>query len=135
MRKHDRYDTGIPVKFYQSDISQQFTLPLVNISHGGLSCCFPRPVTIGSEITINVDLVTPPAELLGKITWCRKFSEHYEVGLQFLDENDPFLMRMVKQVCHIENYKEDQNSNRGREISSEEAAREWIEKFAVDFPK
>jgi hypothetical protein len=42
---------------------------------------------------------------------------------------------MVEQVCHIEHYKNEVKRREGREISGEQAANEWIAKFAGNFPK
>jgi hypothetical protein len=42
---------------------------------------------------------------------------------------------MVEQVCHIEQYKADVLKKEGRELTGEEAAKEWILKYAKDFPR
>ena len=44
------------------------------------------------------------------------------------------LLRMVEQICHIEHYRNELLQTEGREISSEVAAKEWIEKYAHTFP-
>ena len=41
---------------------------------------------------------------------------------------------MVEQLCHIEHYRNEVNRKEGRDISSEEAATEWIAQFADKFP-
>jgi hypothetical protein len=41
---------------------------------------------------------------------------------------------MVEQVCHIEQYKRSAKDNEGRELTSEQAATEWIARHAADFP-
>ncbi len=134
MRKHDRFDSSIPIQISSSNISQQFSLPLVNISIGGLSCYFIDPITIGDSVNVHINTTNPPCDLSGQIKWCRKFGDRYEVGVEFDQKNDPFLTRMVKQICYIEKYRQDINREEDRELSSEEAAKEWIEKFAKDFP-
>ena len=42
---------------------------------------------------------------------------------------------MVEQICHIEQYKQDVFEKDGRRLSGEQAALEWIEKYATDFPE
>jgi hypothetical protein len=41
---------------------------------------------------------------------------------------------MVEQVCHIENYKKEVYQTEGRLLTAEEAAVEWIHKYASQFP-
>ena len=41
---------------------------------------------------------------------------------------------MIEQICHIEQYKADVLAKEGRQLDVEQAAREWIYKFADDFP-
>ena len=41
---------------------------------------------------------------------------------------------MVEQICHIEHYRIKVKENDGRDLNIEEAAQEWIEKYARDFP-
>ena len=46
-----------------------------------------------------------------------------------------FIYSMVEQVCHIEQYKKEVLKNEGQGLSGEEAAVEWITKYAKDFPR
>jgi hypothetical protein len=41
---------------------------------------------------------------------------------------------MIEQICHIEHYRKEVKLVEGRELSSEEAADEWITRYAGDFP-
>jgi hypothetical protein len=52
----------------------------------------------------------------------------------FLDAEVAFLARMVEQVCHIEDYRQSVSRIEGRQLSAEEAATEWIDRYARDFP-
>jgi hypothetical protein len=49
-------------------------------------------------------------------------------------ESEAFRARMVEQICHIERYHRQQLSD-GRFVSEEEAAIEWIAKYAGQFPR
>lgn len=133
MRRHERFDTQIPIQFKRSDIKPELPSNLVNISLGGLSFSLPDPITIGDEVNIIINHVKPPVELIGKVRWCRKYSELYDVGLEFNNLKDPFLNRMLKQICEIEKYRLTQLNEFNRDISSELAAKEWIEKYAAEF--
>ena len=133
MRRHERFDTSIPIQFQKSDIQTQLPSALINISLGGLSFSLAEPITIGNTVNISIDHVVPPVQLKGTIRWCRKFTEQYEVGLEFNDLDDPFLSRMLRQVCEIEKYRTNQLQQHNRELTSQQAAEEWIKDYAADF--
>jgi hypothetical protein len=58
----------------------------------------------------------------------------YETGVEFLSRDDAFMAHMVEQVCLIENYRQDILRTEGRLLSPEDAAKEWISKYAARFP-
>jgi len=55
------------------------------------------------------------------------------VGVEFLDQDILFRLRMVEQICHIEQYRRTVRESQGRVLSSQEAAIEWIERYAEAF--
>jgi hypothetical protein len=76
----------------------------------------------------------PPFEVTGTIVWCRRTKDHYHVGVQFADVNTEFSVRMVEQICQICHYQREVFEKQGRSLSGEEAAAEWVAKYARDFP-
>jgi hypothetical protein len=60
-------------------------------------------------------------------------AHHYEIGVAFEDSLDAFRIRMVEQVCQIERYRLSVLGCEGRELTTEEAAREWIARYADQF--
>ena len=76
----------------------------------------------------------PVFQAMGRVSWCRPEGNGFEIGIEFLNKDDMFSARMVEQVCHIEEYKQEVLLKEGRNLSSEEAALEWIKKYAKDFP-
>jgi hypothetical protein len=55
-------------------------------------------------------------------------------GIQFVETRDLFKVRMIEQICYIENYKQRVLAQEGRVLSSADAAFEWIGKYASAFP-
>lgn len=105
-----------------------------NISPGGLSLNAVRELDAGTVITIRITSVEPHVELKGQVVWCRSEGDNFVIGVAFLEEHDLFRLRMVEQICHIEHYKAQVLATEGRRLSGEDAAREWIQKFAGEFP-
>lgn len=106
----------------------------VNVGFGGLafqSNFCPRP---GDFVELRIPSVSPPFVARAKVAWCRPESGGYLIGASFLDASDAFRSRMVQQVCAIENYRKDVLEKEGRELDTQQASAEWIEKFAGRFP-
>jgi hypothetical protein len=106
---------------------------LQNLSIGGLRCEVDRFIAIGTSIQIRIPLVNPDYTGQGVVVWCRPQNEHYEVGIEFDREEEAFKSRMVEQVCLIEQYRKRIRIAEGRELDGEQAAREWISRYAGEF--
>lgn len=134
MRSFIRHPSDIPIECQVEEAQTESKQLLKNVSFGGLAFAAKDPVAIGAEIKVRIPGVEPAFEVIGQVAWCRREMELYMVGVQFLDQDDSFRARMVEQVCHIEHYKTEVQEKEGRAISGEEAAKEWIRKYAKDFP-
>ncbi len=133
MRKFIRHPADIPIEFNVQDIKIKKD-SFNNISLGGLAFSSQERIEIGRLIDVHIPTVTPAFSAAGRVAWCRKRKEGYEVGIQFVDIEDAYRVRMVEQICHIEHYKKEIFESQGRLLSGEEAAMEWISKFASRFP-
>lgn len=133
MRHFMRHPATIPIEVNVLHSSEQAQSQLCNVSGGGLSFESPFEAEAGALISLRIPCVSPVFESTAKVAWCREIASGYELGVEFLDQDDVFRARMVEQVCHIENYKEQVQKTEQRKLSSEEAAREWIAKFAEGF--
>ncbi|WP_369602533.1 PilZ domain-containing protein [Hahella sp. SMD15-11] len=133
MRSFIRHPTDIPVRLRCSD-AEPDELPLRNISFGGVCCMSDKPYKAGTSLTLTIRHVDPPFECPVRVVWCRpRSSGQFELGLEFLSEQDAYAARMVEQVCHIEHYRKQVAVNEGRMLTPEQAAAEWIRKYAGTF--
>lgn len=79
--------------------------------------------------------IDPRFEASARVCWCRRQRDGcYLVGLQFGDREELHQLRMLEQICHIEQYREQVRRREGRILDNASAAREWIERHAADFP-
>jgi hypothetical protein len=133
-RKFIRHPSDIPIEVDLESVVASRREYLQNISAGGL--CFSSRVRLapGTLIHVRIPLVRPTFECDGRVVWCEERETHYDVGAQFVQSSE-FRLRMVEQVCHIEHYKREVLVKDGRRLTSEEAAMEWIAKYAADFPQ
>lgn len=134
MRKYVRHPSDIPIEFDVQDMTREKRESMNNISLGGLSFKSRHEVDVGTTVAIRINFVKPPFEAAGRVTWCERIGDQFDVGVAFTDHEDLYRMRMVEQVCYIEQYKKDVLRQEGRLLSGEEAALEWIGKYAREFP-
>ncbi len=134
MRRFIRHPSDIPMEVQLENESPSESTRLSDVSVGGLCFIFPRPQPIGAHLLIRIGLVRPPFEAKVRVVWCRPADDRYDVGVQLMSEDDAFRARMVQQACHIEQYKRRALALEGRRLSGEEAALEWINKYAESFP-
>jgi len=134
MRSYIRHPSDIPIEFHQGSVAVAATQTLVDVSCGDLSFAAQAPIPTDSVITVRISYVEPVFEAPCRVTWCRRAQNEFLIGVEFLHAEDEYRARMVEQVCHIEHYKKEVFEQEGRVLTGEQAAREWIRKFAKDFP-
>lgn len=134
MRSYIRHPSDIPIEFRQEPVSSNETRELHDVSCGGLSFSAATALEPETHIRVQITCVEPSFEAPCRVTWCRPMRGHYLIGVEFLAQQDEFRARMVEQICHIEHYKREVLAREGRQLTGEQAAREWIHKYAKDFP-
>jgi hypothetical protein len=134
MRQFIRHPSDIPIEIGARGRLAHATRSLSDIGLGGLAFCCDSALECGIVVEIRIPFVLPPFEMNGRVAWCRAHGSIFELGVAFLEQDDAFRARMVEQVCYIENYRAGIFLAEGRVLNSEEAAIEWIRKFAANFP-
>ncbi len=129
-----RHPLEIPIEVQPLGAQALDCLPVHNASLAELAFNFPRRVNVGEVIIIRIPSVNEGAEICGKVIWLAKSAGGYVIGVSFYSENEAFRMRMLEQICHIESYRKAALTSEGRELSSEDAAAEWIACNAASFP-
>lgn len=139
MTKFIRHPYGIPIRYslLDQEMSSSEGKELTGINGSGLCFQCSAPLEPETLIRMEIRVRIPPFEADAIVMWCNQVgnSKQYEIGVRFLDDNSDFNLRMVEQVCQIEQYKNDVYQNENRRLSNEEAAAEWIEKHAHNFPQ
>jgi hypothetical protein len=138
MRRFMRHPTGIPIEVSSgpgSAAPEQQRNALLDVGFGGLAFRVETRLDPGAIVRVRIPFVQPAFETDARIIWCRRGEGGFRVGAEFLQAQDGFRARMVEQVCHIESYRRRVRERENRELSAEEAALEWIGKFAARFPE
>ena len=135
MREYIRHPSSIPLEVKIADLPGPQNEYLNNVSLGGLSFHSKHELAAGARITIRIPLLKETIQVSGQVVWCNRLGESYEVGVSFPDKEDAFRTRMVEQICHIEQYRSEVLEHEHRQLTSEQAAIEWIKKYAGTFPE
>jgi hypothetical protein len=135
MRNYFRHPTDIPVQIaIQSGPAPQLR-QVDNLSRGGLAFMTDACLDTGTQIRLCIDVVDPHFKADAIVTHCRRRGEQFLVGVEFIHRDDLYIARMVEQVCHIQQYRKQIAQLEGRQLSTQEAASEWIRKYAGRFPR
>lgn len=127
-RQFIRHPVNLPIE------ASQLAAEAYCLGTGGLAFRCDHTAEPGTFLHVRIPSVTPEFEIDAKVVWCRCIDGNVELGVEFMNPNDAFRVRMVEQVCHIENYRQEIFTVQGREMTFEEAAMEWIGKFSATFP-
>jgi hypothetical protein len=134
MRHFIRHPSDIPIEVSPVDQGGGRPPRLVNVGLGGLAFRSHSAFRPAHVVRVRIDCVRPAFETTARVAWCRACDGEFELGLAFTDPDDAFRARMVEQVCYIEHYRKEVRDTEGRELTTEEAAREWISRNASRFP-
>jgi hypothetical protein len=135
MRQFIRHPSDVPIEIQSAPDDGYIRRSVKNVSFGGLAFSSDAAIEPETIIALRFPYLKPAFEVpAARVAWCQNEGGQYTVGGQFLDSEEAFRVRLVEQICHIENYRREVAQGEGRELTSEEAALEWISRFASSFP-
>ena len=136
IRKFIRHPSDITIQIVLDRVEDEADddTTLTNVSLGGLAFISSRKLKVMDKVRVCIPLLPDDNCVTGLVVWCEKSAAGYEVGLEFDRSEELFRMRMIEQLCHIEHYRKEIESQHGRKLTIEEAAKEWISEYAGNFP-
>jgi hypothetical protein len=146
-RQFIRHPSAIPLEYCITSAPARCNMDMINnVSQGGLSFHSSNYIKPKQWLHLYIPLDEHYFETDAQVRWCKPVHQknkmaadnshktHYDVGVSFCNNKEAFSARMVEQVCYIEEYKKNIKKKEGRELSSDQAAAEWIAKYADRFP-
>ena len=138
IRKFIRHPVDVPIQvtpdWVEDEHDETLDQTITNVSLGGLAFVSPKPLRVLGRVQVCIPFLERDNTLVGNVVWCDRSGSGYEIGIEFEKSRDVFRLRMIEQICHIEHYRKEVLLQEGRELTTQEAASEWITKFASDFP-
>jgi hypothetical protein len=135
MREFIRHPADVPIQIQYVRDGEFENRCTQNVSFGGLAFSSATAIEPETFITLRLPYLQPLFEVAAaRVAWCRNEGNQYVIGVQFSDLEEAFRVRMVEQLLHIESYRREIEQREGRELTTEEAARDWISRYASSFP-
>lgn len=102
-------------------------------TYGSFSCHWCMPQRPGSLVEVTISLLQQRILATAIVASCRLDDDGYQLELHVIHPDHAFQMRMIEQLYHICNYQRWVLRHEGRVLDSEQAALEWIERYAQHF--
>lgn len=134
-RHYLRHPYKIPVKVRLTSDKDSLKIHSADLSEGGMSFFLEEPVPEGTTMEITLPVENRMFKLQGRIAYSLKdpTSGHYRTGVAFKSPLMSFRAKLAEQVLRIQEFRKKVSHMVGHEISEEEAATKWIEKYAQKF--
>jgi hypothetical protein len=132
MRKYVRHPSTIPIELAIARTPCNGSQQLANIATGGFACSVTEPLPVGTAVQLRIPMIWPEYRGCGVVVWCRGEAPDWEIGIEF-HAQDLFKAKMVEQLSQIEHYRNQLWVEEGRIVDGEQAAQEWITRYAKDF--
>jgi hypothetical protein len=109
----------------------------LNISRAGLMFAAKHPVDTNTIINIRMPMQSKVFNVKAAVAHCDKDKDTglYNIGVSFYRSSDAFKTRLVEQMYLIIEYRDIRSLQLGKDITLEEASREWIKRYSEKFRK
>jgi hypothetical protein len=134
-RQFIRHPADVPILIRYEAHATYVQRETKNVSFGGLAFSSDTRIEPDTMVSLRFPYLKPVFEVpTARVAWCESEGSRYAVGVQFVDSEEAYRVRMIEQLCYIESYRKEVGEREGRELTVDEAAFEWIERFGSSFP-
>jgi hypothetical protein len=136
-RQFLRHPLDVPLRCTIKSATDEDNAGLRNISDGGAAFFSQKKYRKGQSVELSFPVFKSTPVIRGKVIWTMTDKDspgQFVNGLKYADGRDRKVLRLVEQICHIMSYRVMQEHLTGKVMSADEAAREWISKYADSFP-
>ncbi len=135
IRRHVRQVTGIPIEITLDYRHTHYAAEesVSNISAGGLCFVASDRLDPGETVQVRIPILDRDNQIDGRVVWCNKTDRGFEVGLEFDDPDRVERMKVIEHISQIESYRREVEQIDGLQLTGEQAAREWVKRYAGEF--
>lgn len=125
-----------PLEFVVADEDKPERTETVNVSEGGLMFLSKKDVAEDTIIKLQMPLYDKVFTIKAKVVHTQKDeSGLFRVGVSFVSYADAFKVKLIEQIYLIEEYRVLRSLQLGKEMTLQEASREWIKRYSDRFEK
>lgn len=134
-RRFYRHPHYAPIQYRTLDRGIPSSATAVDVSQGGICFLADRFFPTGSELSVAIPVSGQVFQMRGRVAYCTHVPNvnRYRTGVAFSDALSAFKAKLAEQIHLIQEYRRERALKDGVELTEEEAARAWIEKYAKKF--
>ena len=116
---------------------KETTSETINISRDGLLFSAAKSVNPDAVIEVQLPFRDKMFTVKAQVVHCTPVpdSQYYNIGICFKNFNDAFKVKLIEQLYLISEYRDLREIQLGREISLQEASKDWIKRYSKRFQK
>ena len=136
-RRFIRHLLVSPLEYQIEEGGKSEKTETVDISEGGLLFMSKEKVKPGTKIKLKLPLYEKVFHIHAQVIHVRKDDEIglYKVGVAFSSYSDAFKVKLIEQIYLIEEYRVLRSLQLGRDVSLQEASKEWIKRYSERFKR
>ncbi len=134
-RRFYRHPVSVPIQYHELQSRSFNRSSSVDLSEGGICFMAEHFLAKGAGVSLKIPVGDSVFEVQGQIAYCSRVASlnMYRTGVAFSDATSAFRAKLAEQILEIRSYQKSLAKKTGKDLSEEEAAREWIAKFAKHF--
>ena len=134
-RRFYRHPVSTPIQYQEVHNRTLSRTSSVDMSQGGICFLAEHFLAKGIELQLSIPVCGQLFRMKGRVAYCNRVPSvnRYRTGVAFSDSVSAFHAKLAEQMNRILEYRNELARESGQEISEEDAARAWIEKFAKQF--
>ncbi len=99
----------------------------------GMRFLSSRPARAGALVEATLTVAGEACRFRGTVRWVRPQGHRFEIALRLAGPEHALRARLAEQACRIEVYRRSLSRRASRPVGIEQAAREWVERYAARF--
>ena len=134
-RRFFRHPLKVPIQYRELQGARTDISSSIDLSLGGLCFYSNRFFSKGTPMDVRIPVGGEIFLIHGIVAYCNRHPgiDRYRIGLTFSDSQSAFHAKLAEQMHMILEYRGKRSQELNQEISEEQAADEWIQKYAKHF--
>ncbi|MEA3489858.1 MAG: PilZ domain-containing protein [Candidatus Omnitrophota bacterium] len=126
-----------PLEFQVSEEKEFEKSETLDVSEGGLLFVSKNDVPAGTLIKLQMPLYDKIFKVKAKVMHTEKDTATglYRIGVTFVNYTDAFKVKLIEQIYLIEEYRVLRSLQMEKEMTMQEASKEWIKRYSERFEK